>query len=90
MSLSNQMHLEIKLDDQATFDNFYAPKGSSQQLANFYYSRVGKRLLVLSEIVAVDCHIYYRPRVSAVPLIGEVMQSTCRYLILKSIHRSRY
>ena len=35
MSLSNQMNLAIKLDDQATFDNFYAPKGSSQQLATF-------------------------------------------------------
>ena len=35
MSQSNQMNLEIKLDDQATFNNFYAPKGSSQQLAKF-------------------------------------------------------
>jgi DnaA family protein len=35
MSLTNQMNLEIKLDDQATFNNYYAPKGSSQQLAKF-------------------------------------------------------
>ena len=35
MSQLHQMHLEVKLDDQATFDNFYAPKGSSQQLAKF-------------------------------------------------------
>ena len=35
MSLSNQLNLAIKLDDQATFNNFYAPKGSSQQLATF-------------------------------------------------------
>jgi DnaA family protein len=35
MNLSNQMNLEIKLDDQATFKNYYAPKGSSQQLAKF-------------------------------------------------------
>jgi len=35
MSLSSQMNLAIKLDDQATFDNYYSPKGSSQQLAKF-------------------------------------------------------
>jgi DnaA family protein len=35
MSQSSQMNLAIKLDDQATFNNFYAPKGSSQQLAKF-------------------------------------------------------
>jgi len=35
MNQSHQMHLDIKLDDQATLNNFYAPKGSSQQLAKF-------------------------------------------------------
>ncbi|MGB2115291.1 MAG: DnaA regulatory inactivator Hda [Porticoccaceae bacterium] len=47
MSLFNQMHLEIKLDDQATFDNFYAPKGSSQQLAKFLLQQSGHRVACL-------------------------------------------
>ena len=47
MSLSNQMHLEIKLDDQATFDNFYAPKGSSQQLAKILLQQSGQKIACL-------------------------------------------
>lgn len=33
MIQSRQLSLEIKLDDQATFNNFYTPRGSSQHLA---------------------------------------------------------
>jgi len=33
MNKSQQLSLEIKLDDQATFENFYAPRGSSHHLA---------------------------------------------------------
>ncbi len=33
MSKFQQLSLAIKLDDQATFENFYAPRGSTQHLA---------------------------------------------------------
>ena len=33
MSTFSQLSLGIKLDDQATFNNFYAPRGSNQHLA---------------------------------------------------------
>ena len=33
MNKSQQLSLEIKLDDQATFENFYAPRGSTHFLA---------------------------------------------------------
>lgn len=33
MTKSQQLSLEIKLDDQATFENFYAPRGSNHHLA---------------------------------------------------------
>jgi len=47
MNQSHQMHLEIKLDDQATFDNFYAPKGSSQQLAKFLLQEDSQKVACL-------------------------------------------
>jgi DnaA family protein len=47
MSQSSQMNLAIKLDDQATFNNFYAPKGSSQQLAKFLLQESTHKIAVL-------------------------------------------
>lgn len=47
MSQSNQMNLEIRLDDQATFNNFYAPKGSSQQLAKFFLQESTQQIACL-------------------------------------------
>ena len=47
MSQLHQMNLEVTLDDQATFDNFYAPKGSSQQLAKFLLQESGQQLACL-------------------------------------------
>ena len=47
MSQSSQMNLAIKLDDQATFNNFYAPKGSSQQLAKFLLQESPHKIAVL-------------------------------------------
>lgn len=47
MNQSNQMHLEIKLDDQATFNNFYAPKGTPHQLAKFLLQESGQSLACL-------------------------------------------
>ena len=47
MSLSNQMNLEIKLDDQARFKNYYAPKGSSQQLAKFILQESPQKIACL-------------------------------------------
>jgi len=47
MSQLHQMNLEVKLDDQATFDNFYAPNGSTQQLAKFLLKESGQRYVCL-------------------------------------------
>ena len=47
MSQLRQMNLEVKLDDQATFDNFYAPKGSSQQLAKFLLQESGQQFVCI-------------------------------------------
>jgi DnaA family protein len=47
MSQLHQMNLEVKLDDQATFDNFYAPNGSTQQLAKFLLQESGQRFVCL-------------------------------------------
>ena len=63
MNQSYQMNLEIKLDDQATFNNFYAPKGSSQQLAKFVLQEsphkiaclVGNRGAGLSHLLQATC-----------------------------------
>ena len=48
MSQLHQMNLEVKLDDQATFDNFYAPKGSTQQLAKFLLQESGQQFVCLA------------------------------------------
>ena len=63
MNQSYQMNLEIKLDDQATFNNFYAPKGSSQQLAKFVLQEspnkiaclVGNKGAGLSHLLQATC-----------------------------------
>jgi hypothetical protein len=47
MSQLRQMNLEVKLDDQATFNNFYAPKGSSQQLAKFLLQESGQQFVCI-------------------------------------------
>ena len=65
MSQLHQMNLEVKLDDQATFDNFYAPKGSSQQLAKFLLQESGQQFVCLvgnsgsglSHLLQASCQI---------------------------------
>ena len=42
-----QLSLEVKLDDQATFDNFYAPRGTPQHLATFVLQDDGQKYAYL-------------------------------------------
>ena len=42
-----QLSLEVKLDDQATFDNFYAPRGTPQHLATFVLQDEGQKYAYL-------------------------------------------
>jgi DnaA family protein len=42
-----QLSLEVKLDDQATFDNFYAPRGTPQHLATFVLQDDGQKYTYL-------------------------------------------
>jgi DnaA family protein len=42
-----QLSLEVKLDDQATFDNFYAPRGTAQHLATFVLQDDGQKYAYL-------------------------------------------
>ena len=42
-----QLSLEVKLDDQATFDNFYAPRGPPQHLATFVLQDDGQKYAYL-------------------------------------------
>ena len=42
-----QLSLPVALDDQATFDNFYAPNGTPQHIATFVLKDEGRRLRIL-------------------------------------------
>ena len=42
-----QLSLEVKLDDQATIDNFYAPRGTPQHLATFVLQDDGQKYAYL-------------------------------------------
>lgn len=42
MSRPRQLSLAVALDDQATFDNFYAPRGTPQHLATFVLQDEGQ------------------------------------------------
>ena len=43
-----QLSLAVKLDDQATFDNFYAPRGTPQHLATFVLQDEGQKYAFLA------------------------------------------
>jgi DnaA family protein len=47
VSTFSQLSLGIKLDDQATFSNFYAPRGSNQHLATMLLQDEGQQLAVI-------------------------------------------
>ena len=47
MSKPRQLSLAVALDDQATFDNFYAPRGTPQHLATFVLQDEGQKYAYL-------------------------------------------
>ena len=47
MSNFQQLSLGIKLDNQATFDNFYAPNGTPQHMATFLLKDEGRKFAFL-------------------------------------------
>ena len=47
MNNSKQLSLAIALDDQATFDNFYAPNGTPQHMATFLLKDEGRKFAYL-------------------------------------------
>ncbi|KRO96542.1 MAG: DnaA regulatory inactivator Hda [Proteobacteria bacterium] len=48
MNNFQQLSLPVALDDQATFDNFYAPNGTPQHMATFLLKDDGRRFAYLS------------------------------------------
>jgi len=48
MKTFRQLSLAIALDDQATFDNFYAPNGTPQHMATFLLKDEGRKFAYLS------------------------------------------
>ena len=48
MKTFRQLSLAIALDDQATFDNFYAPNGTPQHMAAFLLKDEGRKFAYLS------------------------------------------
>lgn len=64
MTLPKQLSLAIALDDQATFENFYAPRGSSHYLATMILQDSPQRMAYLmgnngsglSHLLQAACH----------------------------------
>ena len=48
MKPTEQLSLAIALDDQATFDNYYAPNGTPQHMATFLLKDEGRKFAYLS------------------------------------------
>ena len=48
MNSPKQLSLAVTLDDQATFDNFYAPRGTPQHLASLVLQDEGQQFAFLA------------------------------------------
>ena len=48
MKPTEQLSLAIALDDQATFENYYAPNGTPQHMATFLLKDEGRKFAYLS------------------------------------------
>ena len=60
MNPTEQLSLAIALDDQATFDNYYAPNGTPQHMATFLLKDDARKFAYFSGGSGTDYPICFR------------------------------